>query len=548
MFKKLLENTYLKWIWLFLAIVPVFQYFRLFFANVQNIPHWDDYAIIRTIDKIKKQSFLEALGSFFAQHNEHRIAITRFFAAIIHSILGYLDFRVLAFCGNLFLIGIAWIFWKYYKSKSISFWYFLPVLPLLFQLKLWENTYWGMASVQNFGVVFFILFSFWFIYQNKMPFITSVLAVFTSGNAIVFLPLLGTIKLLFEKQWKQLKVWVPFCLVLFFLYFFNYQKPADLVGLNFKEIVTKASGFAAMLGSVADIGTGLRFETIYSSAVITGLIVTMITVFFLGYNYLKTRTLDWFLVSILLFVFGSAIVVAFTRYNFGNYVFLVGRYKIYSILLCIVAYTYLIQFLTDKKKSALVILSLLVLFVAFLCSNFYNQLAIKTYQYAELASFYNGWHNDKNEIVSNAKGSCFSYEKGILDRQITKTEGFPEKLYFTKIINDSLNHKLIFESDIVFDLGKNGAGTPFLLVKGKRNYIFANSRLQNTSKKQFYLGQKPAFQYGFKAEIPLTEVESDAYILDILWVGEKTNILYKTNYYQEMKGIKTKEPNVNWEH
>ncbi len=544
-----IQNSYLtKGIIALLAVIPAIWYFKLFFQKAQNIPHWDDYAIIRTIDHLQNASFLEAIKLFFAQHNEHRIVLTRLLAWFITLLNGSLDFKTLAFLGNLFLLGILYVLWQYFKSKGHSVWLFLPIIPILFHFRLWENTYWGMASVQNFGVVFFMLLCFWQFNQHKIPFLFSFLAVFTSGNAIVFLPIIGFLVLIFNKERPKLKLWLLWCLFLIILYFFNYTKPEDLTGFDFNNILGKLKGFWVMLGSFVEIGAKGNFDFWFLFSLVAGLTLTLLFLLLNWRFYSQNKEFDSFLWAIAMFVFGSALAVAVSRYNFGEYVFLVGRYKIYSILLVIIVYFSIINYMSHSNRlyfsNGLVIL----LFGMFLMSSFYNSNAINDYQNAEIASFYNGWRNNENIILKNKKNSCFQYKSGVLDRKIVHVTGYPKKLYNTKVTIDTLNKILNFTSNIHFDLEKIGQGIPYLLFKGKRNYIFANENTQLPSKKDYFLGNKAKYIYGFTAKVPLTELNSDAYILDILWVGEHENSLLKTNYYQEIKGIKKEEPKVNWEH
>ena len=124
-------HFYKKWtekLWL-LGIIPLGVYFFILWKYSQNIPHWDDYAIINFVNKFHAtDDFFEKIKLIFAQHNEHRIAFTRVIALIITQIHGSLNFQWMIVFGNLALVGILIVLVKFLKRNQLSINYIISNL------------------------------------------------------------------------------------------------------------------------------------------------------------------------------------------------------------------------------------------------------------------------------------------------------------------------------------------------------------------------------------------------------------------------------------
>jgi cytochrome b561 len=128
--------------------------------------------------------------------------------------------------GNILLVGVLGIYVAYFKKNKISLLYFLPLPWILLTSINQENTYWGMASIQNFGIVFLSLWAFWELEEERLisALVLVSIAVFTSGNGFVTLAIMGGF-LLLKQRWKNLGILVLLGVLLAYLYFATYQKP-----------------------------------------------------------------------------------------------------------------------------------------------------------------------------------------------------------------------------------------------------------------------------------------------------------------------------------
>ena len=201
-------------------------YFYFLSEYAINIPKWDDHALKAFIvDFQNANGYIPKIETFFKQHNEHRIAFDRFFTLIVFWIHGSIDYRWLMWIGNFTLLGVLFIFFKIFQKHKISIAYFAPIPFILFQLQLWENTFWGMAAMQNFGVVFFILTLIYLISSEKrihfyIAIFVAFLATYTSGNGITVFPVC-IVLLILQKRFKDVFLFSSVSLILVFLYFYQ---------------------------------------------------------------------------------------------------------------------------------------------------------------------------------------------------------------------------------------------------------------------------------------------------------------------------------------
>lgn len=132
--------------------------------------------------------------------------------------------------GNLFWIGSFIILTKYFKLKwgTLSF---LCLVVLFFNLNHWENMYWATGSLQNFGVIFLMLLTFYLLHvrpkYHLLAILLAVLALYTTGNGLYVL-IFTTIYLVIRGSWKIRIFSLVYMGILLFLYFRNYQSPSYL--------------------------------------------------------------------------------------------------------------------------------------------------------------------------------------------------------------------------------------------------------------------------------------------------------------------------------
>lgn len=331
------------------GLVPVVAYFGWLAIYAVNVPLFDDHALRNFLVFYQAaDSLSEKFALVFSQHNEHRIGYDRLVVLLQFWLTGEIDFVGMMVVGNLSLVGILWVFYRIFEQTGRSSWALVPVPYLLFSLALHENTFWGMAALQNFTVVFFVLLSIFHLTNSGTrrllwACLSAVAAVYTSGNGFLLLPI-GVGLLALQRRWRDLLLFSTVSAVCVTIYFIGYLPPPgnpDRIPLT--EIGQYARGFLLFLGAMADLlpQSASRFRPIL-------LVGTLL----LGYGVLvagRTAVLAvkrrpplpdaaLFLSGLITFLLLTAVLVVYSRLSFGQTVLLTSRYKIYSVLLAIGGY------------------------------------------------------------------------------------------------------------------------------------------------------------------------------------------------------------------
>ncbi|MES2796228.1 MAG: hypothetical protein V4683_09690 [Bacteroidota bacterium] len=538
-----------RYFWL-IGLIPIYLYYKNLLIYSQNIPHWDDYALINFINNYQESdSYFEKIQLIFAQHNEHRIAFTRIISLLIYKVNGSLNFQWMIWMGNFALLGILCIFYRFLKKNQISINYLVPICFFLFQLSLYENSYWGMASVQNFWVVFFVLMAFWQISNHKIPYFWAFIAAFTSANGVLFIPLIGVMIFLFERNYQALIKFSFFSLILVLIYFLPYQQPPNSQPITI-DIFNNAKAALMNFGSVLDFNPNRLLELRITQ---TSLFGGLILLFFGGgiiYKYLNVIQIKntnhfnlYFLAAILLFGFGTCCLTSISRLQYGFYVFLTSKYKIYSIMGMSSLYLLLIiNFQYIGKRLFLFIFSILSIYL-FIFSYYYSIGPIKDYYKSEIADYYNGWHNGKEKVETNPN-SCFQYSSTFLDWHINELS-VKNKFLLGKVEVRS-NSVFIQNQEFITSGIESGNGAYLEFTSATNRYIFAAKQEINNNKKAYFLKNQSIYGKGFTAEIPLTEIVSGNYFINILDKSDHSIHRIATNYYIEIEGIKAPEIKQNW--
>lgn len=136
-------------------IVSVIFYFIYLGKVLADFPRVDDFStILKTVVLwVEDNSASNFFRLLHLQHNEHRIALVRLFSIVFYGIEGHINFRHLAFAGNVFWVLTPLIF--LISSKKPRYIY-LAVLPLFFNVKLYGSSLWTMASLSNFPLLFLL--------------------------------------------------------------------------------------------------------------------------------------------------------------------------------------------------------------------------------------------------------------------------------------------------------------------------------------------------------------------------------------------------------
>jgi hypothetical protein len=548
--------------------LPLGVYFYLLSRHALNIPYFDDHALKAFILNFEKSDSLWGkIHEIFAQHNEHRIGITRLCILLIYWIQQTMDFRWLMFVGNAALMGI--VYWFYRNFEGSKLW-FVPVGFLIFTQMLWENTYWGMASVQNFGILFFVFGTFHFLVNShpknfNRALLFTFFAVFTSGNGILVLPI-GLVLLILQRRNSQAWYFLGFSVLMILLYFFDYQKPPN----PSRPAILKdfAKGLFTFLGNAFDYNEKLPMPTRMRLCSLAGLVILLLGIFYCAKIFLskakerfvfvekiliqlKIRDLvahqssqKLFYLACLIFLMGTSLVVVWGRASFGIEVFLTSRYKIYSLFIVAILYLLIVQ----NKSFGKVIFgfSLLgsVIFWFWMNWQYYGMAT----HHLVIAENFKASYNDLSGQKLSDKRVPYTSPKFFYDLEFEKLKNMnPDSINNLKIKLDSMGHLEVSQAPRkLFGYVKNQI---FVLLKSpKRMYLFATNKNRTSPWKIVpFFDYKYYFTKGFQSSIDLNFIDANTYQVGLVSVNnDKIEQLFLTTTTVEAKDYGRRKPDANW--
>jgi len=530
---------------LLVTFALIFVYYQLWNRYAINIPKWDDHAFKATLLNFDKaDSFGGKVYEIYRQHNEHRVALTRLVSVIDYKIFGHLNFEHLMFFGNLALLVIWWLLTRFFKPLPGAVWYALPIATLWFSLAFWENTFWGMAAVQNLWVVAWAVLTFWRLSRGDKYWWWAIpmafIGVFTSGNGILILPLaLGV--LLLQKRWKIAVIWAVFSILSIALYFWDYQSPpTDLSATgSFQSFIR---GFLLFCGSIFE---GLPFGNfpfqmpLWFGAL--SLFVSLSMLLYILRSYWKRHFVlnefDYFYLGGVAFALVTALIVNYSRTGLGSDIMLLSRYKLYSALLVSFNIAYLTRLVSSRFREVLTVTFVVSAGFLYACNQHYHLYdAIQLRKYLISTSF--NWRNEAPATNTIYQAPKLFLEKMSLPKDSIVAGG---KACSS---NDSLlelkqpNYRL-------YDL--RDGGLYVLLSNEKHQYIFPTQQARKHSLRNF-VNYNRFFIKGSTARIEAAEVIPGTY--QIRWLHyDRKGKLYLENAdcdVMTFKEVKKAVIKTNW--
>lgn len=357
-----LKKSYLDYTGIAVVVGLVCLFYFQFFHYTANIPVNDDYkAILDFLNKYHRLgSFSEKLSLIFSQSNEHRIVYDRIWTIICFKIYGAVNFNFLSFIGNLSYLAIFWVL--SIPFRKWGYFYLIPVAVLVFNFALYENMTFSMATLSNNTGLLFILLSIYFSLKTNNFSYFSILfylmAVFTVGSGL-FLTVLLPVIFVYNKQMKMLWIFLAVAAVALYFYFIDYQTPPQspsikdtLLYFKFKSLLF----FFSFLGSIFSfylIFTGDQNDSLILSAIM-GVLSVLFYLYLIKKKYYKDNLLVF---ALLTFVIVAAALTSVSRTQMGLEMAISSRYRLYSAIMFIGCYYYLVNHvkLKDNLKYALII-------------------------------------------------------------------------------------------------------------------------------------------------------------------------------------------------
>lgn len=558
-----------------LILFPIIIFWLIFNKYAVNILHWDDFAVRNSVAKfLQTDSFLEKNKILFSQHNEHRIFTTRLSALIIYLIKGTLNVKSLMFLGFCSLIGISVLFYKILKKYNLNIIYLAPITFLIFNNSLYENTFWGMASIQNFGVVFLAFLCFyWLIFSiesySKKYFYWALficfLGVFTSSNGII-IPVIGCLILLFQRRKREFIIWFSTSFIILFAFFFDFKRnPDNVANTTITDINILAKGLFSTLGNSIDtsfifpekhLDFSMAMGVFLSSFIALFLFQTISKKYYSKNNdssidFINQKNTDLFLLACLAFLGVTCAGIVFARISYGIGTLLTSKYKVYSLLILVIFYLVAAKSVSKKNNFKFIIVSVL----ASIFFNFHSYLAD-----------YQNIRYSKQERICDQFKQQFS-DKSFPNGGIMAKLQVSEKAFYNEIIKNLAETKNSSqlqltitkkESNILIEAPKNNSKTDlssseaglYIVLKSSDNIYLFPTHIIPAGKKAYlnadFLINNRLKIGNFVAEISQSYINSGKYAVgEVLVENNSKNITWSSQTI-DIKTVNKEKPKQNW--
>lgn len=379
------------WILVLFCSLPILVYFTVFWVLMLNINYvaFDDILILGVIPGFDDASWPDRWHRLTELFPEHRLVFSRSVILLFYKLFGKVNLTWLMIIANLCWVACAFIFYRAFRKTSFSLWYFVPVTWLWFNIQSYENMFWGVSSLCNFGV---LLFSFAALYiasfrphQYIFALLSSVLATFTYGNGLLVFPVIGLLSWLAgrKKAFVATILVMAIIAVIYFIDFTPNTKNLDLT--NWGQVQEGIAGYFGFIGSIATIAAYDGRPNVLLTAVVTGFIFFGAFVYLYRKQWVKLWKAFWvkepytnatalFALGIILFVAVTTLALVYKRIPNDSFQGMFkGRYRMYSTLWCIALYfgfLALSQRKTVQNVIVFIITGSIILNLAILDKNF----------------------------------------------------------------------------------------------------------------------------------------------------------------------------------
>lgn len=531
-----------------LAAAYISWYFYYVVQYAVNIPYLDDYdAILNYILTFREINLGNQLKSLLLPHSEHIMIMTRVVSWVSYSLAGKIDFGNLLIIGNgLLVIQLAFLYRLFTPSNRFSVFYFLVVVLVFLNPQYSPTSFWAMALWSNIWVLLPVTLSIFLLSNPKIWYWAlpaALLSLFSNGNGLMIWPVGFLILLLDKRSLNQHLVWISTAILACGAYFYLMRQQPSSGIFELSNLPFLPLNILAFLGSYGALLGGKLGQ---SMAVLVGIIV-VVTSIFTFQKYLQTRErTDLILLSLMAFIFLTALAVALFRAEKGLSIIIGGRYRHYSSLA--VAINFLMAFrLINFRLNRLIALVPWTIVIIITVLSFYRDIGLrKTTEWRTITDYYNILNNQldvyttdgtprfvKTAAEAQAIGLYTIPSRYDLMNQLKIASRLPfqgkqQKEYHKETKADGVtcgNYWLIEEPQLEFPKAANEA-IYLVLVNGAKQLIFPTASTRNDLVSM--LKQRSYFKKGLEAEAYDCVQSLNQYQINWLKVGTKP-ILYVTD-------------------
>lgn len=356
------------WLAALLCVLPIAVYFGIFAEIALNVNYvaYDDILILGVIPGFEDASWLERWQRLTDPFPEHRLIFSRSIVLVSYYLFGKVNLVSLMVIANLCWVGCAGVFYAVFRRLQLSLWYFVPVVWLWFTIHSFENMFWGVSSLCNFGVLLFTLLA---LYQATSAtgrlwaaLLFALLATYTYGNGIVVFLIIALMLWITGRQ-KEFFITVATTLVVGYIYFLGFPQKTDSLDFSDPQQVKEGlAGFFGFIGSIAALDAYTADSVVLGMTVVAGAL--MIGTFLLLFRKkllplfqslvgkpLVLSPAGQFALAIFIFIAITSFAVVYKRIPLGGFESLFkGRYRMYTALALIALHLGALAWLLPTRR------------------------------------------------------------------------------------------------------------------------------------------------------------------------------------------------------
>lgn len=390
-----------------LAVIVVFYYFCVKYSI--NIPWFDDVENIPyfLINWIEAPLLIEKWQTIIFPNNEHRVLAARLIVLGQYLLTNKLNFRDLAFCGNLSVLVLFGLIAYSYLRQGGKWVLAVPIAFFIFNFQSYAGTFMTIMSLQYQMVILLSVASLYFLAKQRpfplfLALLLAYIDTFSMGNGMMVWPS-GLVLLLFQVRWRDAVVWTISGAAAIYLYFhgFDFVQGNDkafdyILEYPFRTFIA----FFTMLGGDFDVIANAAFAKRMIIPTLAGFgLFVVFAIWLIGIlstspfwgqwipDQLAKRFKDlpkvqhdnnrWnaFWLGTLVYVLISMILVVVFRTRFDPHIILWSTYKMYPAVMTSVIYIIVVQSFEGRNQILVFVLMLLVSMGVW-ASTFVNYLPI----------------------------------------------------------------------------------------------------------------------------------------------------------------------------
>ena len=382
------EKSWPAWL---LCLVPVLIYIWVFKVIALNVNYvaFDDILILGIIPEFSKAGLADKWKLLTTLFPEHRLVFSRSVILLLEKTFGTVNLVWPMIIANTCWALCALVFYRAFRHLRLSVWYFVPVMWLWFNIQSFENIFWGVSSLCNFGVILFVLCALYFaVYKPEriaVSLLFAVAATFTYGNGLMVFPVIGLLFLLGGYR-KQFFITLATTLVIAVIYFIDFTPITQ--NLDFSNPRQVKEGFFGFFGFIGSWATLTAYSTPTSRlyiAVAMGMLMIASLLFLYRKQYIPLWNSTWrkgrymnqtalFALAIAIFTGITALALTYKRIPTDTFEGMFkGRYRMYSTLWCIALYfgfLAIVQNAARRKFAPGMLVAAIIINLVLLHSNF----------------------------------------------------------------------------------------------------------------------------------------------------------------------------------